>query len=339
LSIDINNIEDVKKVSQTGLYLPGLSKSIGNQSEKTVSLQNLTANQLSKIPTDIIFARSQDGSIDFTPTLSIDNKGRTEQIFNIISGRQVELVLKPKNLAKKITGLIITSGVSVNTKGKELGSNFFVRLFGAALSAANPTPVPKTSATNGLLVQKFNFIEKNQGLFVADITAPITEGQYKVVAVTEYQDQSLLPSEMQFTALVDPEGYVYQQLSNGKLRVEGASVSIYWLNPATEKYELWPSDKYMQKNPVVTDDTGKYSFIVPPGNYYLTATNPKYKDYKGNPFLVQGENTVNIDIELISKNFWSDWFNFRTIVVITLLTIAIIFFIVLEFTYFKNKQY
>jgi hypothetical protein len=86
------------------------------------------------------------------------------------------------------------------------------------------------------------------------------------------------------TAIVNPEGYVFSQLADGRLRIKGASVSLYQLNPKTEQYEIWPAEQFLQKNPIVTDETGKYSFLVANGTYKLKAESLGYESYESEPF-------------------------------------------------------
>lgn len=37
-------------------------------------------------------------------------------------------------------------------------------------------------------------------------------------------------------------------------------VSLYWLNPEKNQYELWPAREYQQENPQITDVRGTYAF-------------------------------------------------------------------------------
>ncbi|MCX6720890.1 MAG: carboxypeptidase-like regulatory domain-containing protein, partial [Candidatus Staskawiczbacteria bacterium] len=342
LSIDINNLSDVKKLSQTDLYLPGLTQTIlpsteisqeNNTGTQGIPLAELSANALARIPTNLVFASTAGGLIDFSPLLAIDTKGATEEKIKTISGKPIHLTIRPDKPASNVTGLVIVKSLAQSSEG---GQNAISKLFSAALAVANPqsSSPAQTNAKSGLLVQKFAYVETRPGIFTADISAPVTEGEYEITTIVEYKDASITPTQSQLIAVVDPEGYVYRQMSDGKLRIQNATVSIYQLNSETKVYELWPADKFMQNNPIITNDTGKYSFLVPEGTYYMTASAPNYRDYKSDVFLVQKDNGVNMDIELKKKSWLPDWLNWSLVVMILLAIIVLVFIL----NYIKGRK-
>jgi len=129
---------------------------------------------------------------------------------------------------------------------------------------------------------------------------------------------------------VDPEGYVYQKMNGNELRIKDATVSLFVKDSSTQEFTLWPSEKYMQQNPIVTDNTGKYSFLVPPGTYYLTATAKNYQDYKSDEFVVQNNKGITINIELKPKATWHSWLTIQIATVILLLVIIIMLVVILQ---------
>ncbi len=129
---------------------------------------------------------------------------------------------------------------------------------------------------------------------------------------------------------VDPEGYVYEKYGDKELRISGAIVSLYWLNPETKKYELWPAQKYQQENPQVTDVSGNYLFLVPPGFYYLKVEAPGYLTYQSKPFEIKRGNGIHMNIELKSKYWWLEEIDWKVVVIICLL-----FF--LAYNFYRDK--
>ena len=321
--------------------MPGLTKTIIPPSEilqanalaavQGVPLAQLSPKTISKIPSDIVFVRTAGGLIDFSSALNIDKQGNAAQRITTISGKPLELVIKTDNPASRVTGLITLK--SLAKAGELQPKNIISRLFSAALSTvANPVPTTQSASAVGLLVQKFAYTEIQPGVFKAEITAPTAEGEYEITTVVEYEDESLAPTQSKLIAVVDPEGYVYKQTSDGKLRIQNAEVSIYWLNPDTKKYELWPAEKFLQKNPILTNDTGKYSFMVPQGEYYLTARASDYYDYKSDEFSIKVDNGVRMDIELKKRSIFPEWFNWSA--VIALLLFLVVVLLVVMFIYF-----
>ncbi|MCX6722351.1 MAG: carboxypeptidase-like regulatory domain-containing protein, partial [Candidatus Staskawiczbacteria bacterium] len=346
LNVDLNNLQDVAKLSQTELYLPGLTQTISPEglqvnalaSMQGIPLADLSADALAKIPTNLVFARASGELIDFSSAFVIDKQGNTQQKIKTIAGKSMQLVIKPDKPADSVVGLItLNSPVSYQAP-----QNSFAKLFRAALTGAINQPAPQSSGASGLLVQKFAYVETKPGIFTANISAPANEGQYEITTVIEYKDKKLIPTETKLTAQVDPEGYVYKQTPDGKLRIASATVSLYWLNPSAgsgqvPKYELWPADKFFQKNPMVTDDTGKYSFLVPQGTYYISATAVNYADFKSKPFTIKEDNGVKMDIEMKAKGFLPTWFNWQLMVVL-LLTAVVILLIIMIIKGRNNKQ-
>jgi hypothetical protein len=309
LSIDLSNPEALQLLSTSQLFLPGI-------------------NELSALPTDIVFAQTAEGTIDLNSMLTVDEQGNVIQAISTIAGTPMQLTFVPDQPAKNVTGLVITSTnqpTALNTQPQ----NFFAKLFTAALTFSSATPKVSTLA-DGLVVDKFNYIETKPGVFTASITSPAIEGQYKIVTVVEYKDKNLAPTQTEITALVDPEGYVYQKMNGNELRIKDATVSLFVKDSSTQEFTLWPSEKYMQQNPIVTDNTGKYSFLVPPGTYYLTATAKNYQDYKSDEFVVQNNKGITINIELKPKATWHSWLTIQIATVILLLVIIIMLVVILQ---------
>jgi len=318
LGIKANNIGDVKKLVGTDLAMPGLTEAIlpkdlsGIASLKqldAIPLSQLSSSAKQGMPTDIIFARAVGELIDYKTKLAFDEKGNAEQRINVISGKPVQLVFKPDAPAKKVLGYVFLrkSNQGAVIPSPDLG---LAKYFAAALIAGYQESVnPAQNSVSGLLVDKFEYTLAGSGIYEAEIKAPIAEGEYEISTIVEYEDKEIGPKETKLIALVDPEGYVYSQLKKGRLRVGRAEVSIYWQNPETKKYELWDAVKYLQKNPVFTDETGRYSFLVPEGRYYLTAKAKGYFDYKSQDFQVIQEVGIHQDIKMEESTWWNRTWN------------------------------
>ena len=111
------------------------------------------------------------------------------------------------------------------------------------------------------------------------------------------------------TAVVDPEGYVYEKNGNKETRIPDAKISLMWKNPKTEKLELWPGKTYQQVNPQKTDKSGAYSFLVPEGTYKLSVSALGYNDFAGQEFDVNEGRGVHENIALQPKNWFKRLLN------------------------------
>ena len=116
--------------------------------------------------------------------------------------------------------------------------------------------------------------------------------------------------------LIDPEGYVFTKTGYGKARIAEATVSLGYLPSDidsfknTSLYELWPAKNYQQENPQITDDTGRYAFLVPQGWYYLQVEADGYKTYFGKPFEGSFGKGIHNNIEVKKENIVEKLFRF-----------------------------
>ena len=324
-----------KTEEQKRLVAPGTFEINKFALAQAVPLADLTTEAKQKIPTDIVFARTGGELIDYKIGISVDKNGGVEQKIKTVLGKPIQLVIKPDQPAKRVTGFISLkkSAVGQNNQNKTLNIlSFISRISGAALiDSMQDAAQPKLDQS--LLVNKFAYVELKGGIFTANINAPKNEGEYQISTVIEYKDILIDPKETKMAVIVNPEGYVYSQMPDGRLRIKGASVLLYWQNPETKQYEPWPAEKFLQKNPIVTDETGKYSFLVPKGTYELKATALNYENYESDSFEMNEEIAVNQNIEMKKKSGlfgWLNWQNFVVallIIVVVLLSVIIVFFV------------
>ena len=77
-------------------------------------------------------------------------------------------------------------------------------------------------------------------------------------------------------------------------------------------------------NPQTTDASGKYSFLVPEGRYYITAERKGYNPYKSDAFEVRSGSGVHFNIELQGSGWLAklDWTT-RILVLIILIVVSL----------------
>jgi hypothetical protein len=329
------NLQSLQENNGASFVVPSLSALVfGNAGLPSTgfNVANLTKGQAQKVPTDIVFATSASQTIEHNLALNVDPLGNVEQAINVLTSQKVTLSVRPESEAKSIVGYVILKN-KISAKENWLGK--LAKYFTAALTG----PVSQTQQADGLLLDRFEYQDMGNGIWQAEFTAPTDPGQYEVDAVVEYVNQSLAPKGMKLIVVVDPEGYVFTNLPQGELRVKDAVVSIYWQNPETGEYKLWPAKTYFQQNPQTTDSTGRYVFLTPPGWYYLTATANGYKEYQGQPFEVVKDVGVHINLELKKEFLWQDWLDWKIILIAVfgLIILAGIIFIIVKI-YGKTKN-
>jgi len=314
--IGFTKITDVNKLVGINLILPNISQIAADKGE---------------IPTEILFAKTEGGLVDYNTTLSFNEQGYPQQQINVIVNKPIQLIIKPDNPAKAIRGYLVFKQNKIRLTSKTNSSDLTVSLLQKEIDINQVKDL--TDIEQALVLSVFDFIgPDNTGIWTANITTPVVDGDYEILTVIDYQDQRLQPKELSLVTVVDPEGYVYTKTINGiEGRIPNAKVYLYWLNPETKSYQLWSARDYQQVNPQITDNTGKYSFLVPEGTYYLKVEASGYRTYQGDSFIVKQDNGIHQNIELKSKNWllrisvWKD-------------IILIILFIVLIFIGVKLLQ-
>jgi hypothetical protein len=329
--VGISKITDLSALEKSNLIIPGITQTIGLGNIKGIPVTQLTATAKSRIPSEIVFTKTAGGLIDLNIGLSLNNKGETQQRIAAISGQSLQFVIRADRPVEKIVGYIVFKSRKIN----ETSFNVPLDYLKASLMFNSPdfseiqvNPVEKDEK---LVLETFEYINTGNGVYSATVQAPVVTGEYEVITVMYYKDSELIPKEIKFITVVDPEGYVYEKNGDMETRIPGAIVSLYWLNPKTKQYELWPARDYQQENPQTTGVSGNYSFLVPEGNYYLKVDAPGYLGYDGKAFKVTEGSGVHINIELKTKNWWLKSINWQT-----LLLVAVV--ILLLYNFYKDKK-
>lgn len=100
-------------------------------------------------------------------------------------------------------------------------------------------------------------------------------------------------------ASVEDFGKVFNSANDAV--VEGAAVSLYYYQPTAQTWYLWDGASYGQKNPQQTDSYGNYSFMVPPGRYYIEIKSHGYVTVHSEILDLTETSILNTDIRLRPK--------------------------------------
>lgn len=339
--VGIVKVTDVEKLKTAELTLPNLTEILELPAPeiglgkftlpKGIPIAELPIEIKQKMPSEIIFAQAGGRLIDFNVSLSVTEKGEPEQKIATISGKPLQLTVRPENPVETVKGYVIFKGKLVQSEPskKTLGSLVSSLLFASPIfTYFQKKPV---EVEEKLLLFEFEYKDEDKdGIYTAEIQAPIVEGEYEIITVMDYQDPELANKEIRLIAVIDPEGYVYEKIKDKEARVSGAIVSLYRLNPETKQYELWPAKDYQQENPQITNNTGKYSFLVPEGSYYLIVEAPSYLIYEGKSFQVKEGSGVHLNIELKTKYWWLKYLDWKT-------GLLILVIILLLYNFYRDK--
>ncbi|XOB41091.1 MAG: IPT/TIG domain-containing protein [Candidatus Nealsonbacteria bacterium] len=231
---------------------------------------------------DTIMVRSAFGNIDLD---LIDKRA------HVIAGKEIAVFIKPSKPISTLKGFLYFE----KTSQIELKHTFYLP-FISKVSAASV--FAKTYE-----IQSFKFEGPDEkGFFKAILYMPPVTGEYKLGVDINFIDGT--EKSVEKIVLVDPEGYIYEQLKRGELRIKGAKASLFVFDKSTDGYILWPAESYDQKNPQITDQTGQYSFLVPEGKYYIKVEQLDYEGYQSEAFEVREGEPIHFNIKLELKSFW-----------------------------------
>ena len=324
--VGISKMKDLQELTTTSFNLPTLN-GILPQLSQGVALSKISEAEKAEVPTGIVFASMAEEKIGLNIKISITAQGEPIQTISTIQNQLVTLSVKPEHEAETVKGYVIFKGKTAPVATTEgLSENLFTAGLSSFATASTMTAETLQTAKTEFVLDTFEYTDLDgDGIYTANIVAPAVDANYEIRTIIDYKNSKLASEELSMIMLVDPEGYIYRKISDSEeSRIKGAIVSLYWLNPETEKYEIWPATNYQQDNPQTTDATGKYSFLVPEGYYYLKVEHMLYADVQTEPFEVKQGSGIHTNIELKSKNWLLSIFSpGALLIVVALLVLAL----------------
>jgi len=337
--VGVSKPEDVQKLQVAKLTFPGLAEASGAIAGSPLGV--FTDKEISQIPTGFVFAKTGADNIDFKTKVSFSELGEPIKTITTIENKPLYLVVKPDAVAETVQGYVIFKSANSLSAFLDFTSKLPSALSASLLDATNLKEVINSTngseeikATKDIVLAEFSYQDGNDnGVWEATIQSPVIGGKYEIRTTINYPakaEQKQSTENLSMIMVVDPEGYIFRKIGNDEARIPNATVSIYWLNPDTNEYELWPAQDFQQENPQTTDVTGKYSFLVPVGEYYLKATSQEYLTYQGGSFKVTEGSGVHLNIELRPKNwFWRLFTIERIMLVVVIILLASIFLVIM----------
>lgn len=337
--VGIRTFNDLSKLKTASVKLPGLSDALelpsvpigssGIIKPKDLRLAELTPDLLEKFPRGVLFAKFADGLIDVSPTLRVNTTGGTEQLIRTVTGSTISLSVRPEFTASNVMGYLVFKGRGQRAEGFSGDNSLSAlqRLFGVSVARAQQAPIE-----TALVLQTFPFSDTDRdGVFTAQIEAPVVAGEYEIITAITYQDADKGTRLLRMVTLVDPEGYIYETVGGKEVRIPGAIVTIEWFNTNTNVYEVWPAQEYAQENPQITGVTGQYSFLVPPGLYRLKVEAPGYALHDGKAFAVREGSGVHENIELTTRFQFLKTIDWKT-------AGMLILFLLVLYNFYRDKR-
>jgi hypothetical protein len=298
-SLGVNKMTDLDKLRNAGLIVPSLASSLG-------------ANA-GNVPTGIVFAQTGAGLVNLAATLSISDSGAVSQKIETVANHPIKLTVRPDGPANGVTGYIAFLKAADRTAAEIPVNSMAAAAILASPFASSPAPAKPVSFEDKMILSSFTYAGPDKdGVYTATIQAPQVEGEYEIINMISYKDAKQGTREIRLIAVIDPEGYVYETLGGLEARVPRATVTIWKEkadNASTSGADgngstVWNARDFNQENPQTTDKTGKYSFLVPEGRYYLTVAASGYAPYRSDDMEVTENNGIHFNIELTRSGSW-----------------------------------
>ena len=291
-----------------------------------VSISLPEIDNLKNLPREVVAVKGGAGNVGVISSIILDDTGKVEQKIQTTANTTLTLAVRPSAPVDAVTGyLVFREGAKKTVVELPIGLQAASAILALQSSSSAAPNIPDRE----LLVQTFSYDDSDgDGVYTANIKTPAVEGTYEVITLITYRDKTLGTKELRLLTVVDPEGYVYEIIQGKEARVPNVSVSIF--NADTNA--LWDSVSYNQVNPQMTDTSGKYSFLVPEGKYYITAEGKGYLPYKSDTFTVQQGLGIHFNIELRSSGWLSglDWKTMILILIILVISSAFAGYVIHE---------
>ena len=199
-------------------------------------------------------------------------------------------------------------------------------------------------AASQVALSSFDFIDtEGDGIYTANFQAPSGIGTYMLVVTVQYLSGT--PLQETVWVKVEKEGLVYEKLWFNTKPIEGVSVQLFTYNAQLKSYVPWKAEDFSQKNPITTNRTGLFSFIVPAGTYYIKASANGFQPFISKALSMQDGDLMNTPIRLYPKNMWSLPFllfqsllNKASIIILILLALFFFLFLLLKRRMEKEEE-
>ena len=301
--LGVKQLSDLERLAKADIYLPAVTDT-DKLPENLVLASGLTPEFISRLP--------------LATALSVSVQGDVSQVVNALSGSPITLSVRPDGPVNSVHGYLLLKESKFTENLSIPMSSQLAAIIMAATPRSSKSEVGSFSKVEDRLVLgTFDYADADHdGVWTAEITAPMVASIYEVLTVYDYQTGK--KQQLRLTLVVDPEGYVYARESGNETRIKDASVTIYMKDVATGKFIIWPAKDYQQENPQSTGPTGEYSFLVPVGEYKLGVTHPDYDTSLSPPFAVSESKGVHTNVELTKDVGWWDGLDWKWVVMLAM---------------------
>ena len=307
-----NKYEELGKIFTT----LGVNKFVDLDKLRGAEISLPSISDLENLPSEILVAHVGGGDVPVNSSIALQENGSIEQKIETTANTTLRLAVRPGAPVDSVMGYLIFREAASKTVAEfPLTSQTAAAIFALGGASKKVSGSAQAVPSRELLVATFSYEDSDRdGVYTAEVQTPAVAGTYEVITLIHYTDRLLGTKELRLVTVVDPEGYVYELIAGKEARVPNVEVAIY--NADTD--ELWDALSYNQTNPQKTDASGKYSFLVPEGDYYITAEGRGYRPYRSADFSVREGSGIHFNIELQGLG-WLSSLNASSVLLILLI--------------------
>ena len=232
-------------------------------------------------------------------------KNKNSEIY-IFAGNEISVYCDAKNLPKTLKTILITIGGHSYILNSDKKKEFYKTKFNAPKIAGN------YPAVISVLDFKHGEIYQTKAELMVESYGKIYEFKDKDYESKNFLGKKILDIGYWILDIFNRKEF----LDLEKTGIKNAKITLYEFDEENSKWRMWDAEKYNQENPVLTDENGKYGFMVPNGKYKIVIEKDEYDSYSK---VIEVENNIiKGEMEIKKKVSWL-W-----IVIIVILFLSLI---------------
>ena len=269
----------------------------GDIHEDTVlKLKNASADALEFLSGTSILKKLEGESAD-----SMAMKDQVSFANNYVAGQFIDML---KYQSEELLGADIYTGITKNLSFIKTTAGMFYDM-----QQVQDDPELQAAIVTMYLIKMFRSVGGEKALFsLCGATPPVSTVLSFLIGagldkMNEYINECIAGNQVfSFDGflkfIIDPSGIVYEAVLDNP--IEDATVTVYYKDSETGEAVVWDASDYDQFNPLLTDNSGKYLWDVPEGQWKVICEKDGYETAETDWMDIPPVRT-DVNIGLVSK--------------------------------------
>lgn len=126
------------------------------------------------------------------------------------------MIVKQEEPVKSVKGYLVLKSKIENQRSKIQTKNEKINSLLASVFFAFPSLAKEDNSREieeNLVLFEFEYIDPDgDGIYKAEIQAPVVEAEYEIITLMDLKDPKLGRKEIRLIAVVEPQGYIYEKI-------------------------------------------------------------------------------------------------------------------------------